>query len=643
LGLTKAIDLAALASISIISTLVLERDFQVRLCQILEDESLVAHTHFFKHPEHFRLDAEFNSWSPIALSSLLNWLPAQLSQLTNIQPLVFFVAALLIQNSGIVCSTYLLGRSLTFNQPTSRTLSLLAAIFVLAWHPQWLNASLIRGLDWMPYSNWFALPFSLGSFYYIVQKSPLKSWLFICISTLIHPILGGLTSLPVTLYAILATNQKHRFRTICFCLVMTALLVALVLIPISISTASLQFVSDNNRSQILQHNIHASPWRNHYPYGISSLIASLTYSALFSIIALLPAPGYDKSSKGRLFMWCTLVVVASATFIHFSASALGLTSIQNLIASRSTILLLMVATPLAVWKCWTALLKGNIYNTVAVLLFIFYVNPLTLFAATLTIISTRLNSTPYSHLLKFACQLISMLTTLVVLCWLNPAWTNQITAAILSPILGVFLQQMMSEYRLSIFDWRVFLLSLAITLLLKKLIERRRISENHFEWFLCLTIASALCFCSITENRKIGKREVNETLPYCQMQLWVRDNTPPDSSFILVNPTNSMAWRGLTERQIITINPIGQIYKSTKIARDYNKRLSAFWEKAHTIQLNDYQHSLDIDTASWLSFAREFGGDYIVRRADWPILNLPICYKNETFIIFKIHKSNQEN
>ncbi|MBK7838021.1 MAG: hypothetical protein IPJ49_10160 [Candidatus Obscuribacter sp.] len=148
-----------------------------------------------------------------------------------------------------------------------------------------------------------------------------------------------------------------------------------------------------------------------------------------------------------------------------------------------------------------------------------------------------------------------------------------------------------------------------------------------------------LIYAGITENRKMGKSDVTKNTTYCQAQLWARDNTPEGSSFILVQTSDSLAWRGLTKRQVINIIPIGQIYKATSIVEEYNKKLSTFWNTHKTIKVDDQADYKDLNTTDWQQFAREFGGDYIVRLSNWPKLELPVVYKNRDFVIYQIPKS----
>ncbi len=635
----KFLDLSFLASISIFSTIVLVRDAAVRLCQVLVDESLVAHSHFFRHPEHFKLDAEFQAWSPIALSSMLNWLPASFSQLTHCPPIFLYIAAVLLQNLGIVCATYMLSSEISREWSSSRSLSILTAIFVMVWRPQWFNAALMTGLDWMPYSNWSSLPFLLLAFYFALKESWFKTWVCIIIGTLIHPILGGLAAVPISLFTVVTAKKEKKLRTAVNCLLLLLLTVATVLIPITISTAGMEFIADPNRQSILDKNIHATPWANHYPYGIGSFISALSYNFLFSLLAILPCAGKVKNSREQRLLLCTIATTYSATLLHIVSAATGQTSVQNFIASRSTILLLVVAAPYMLWQLLQLLLKGRTVAALAILTFLNYVNPVTLLASTIVALATQFENKNRAKCWAYILYLGSIAITATFLIGLIPAQAYTMQQTVYKPLLGDFYAQLLAQNRMLFFDWRIFTGTLIAFAILRLLNYSGKLSSVRMEWLLCLLLTGTLSFSCIAENRKLGKSEIVTTTPYYKAQLWVRDHTPPGSSFILVNTTNAMSWRGLTERQIVTINPIGQVYKSSRIATEYNARLKSFWEMHGRHLSCAGQDNVDLSTLDWLLFAKTFGGDYIVRRTDWPKLQLPVVYQNKEFMIMKLQTS----
>ncbi|MBK9281085.1 MAG: hypothetical protein IPM93_23245 [Candidatus Obscuribacter sp.] len=431
-----ALDLTVLLAISVLSTVILIRDLPIRLCDIISDECLVAHCKFFLNPQVFVQDVEFQSWARVALSSMLNWLPAVLCQVSGLEPEKLYMPALILQNSLIVTATYLLSRKITQGSSESRKVSLLAAAFTMLWHPQWWNSSLIYNLDWMPYSNWMALAFLLLSFVFTLEQRKWLANFLIVIGTLIHPILGCLASGLTSLHRIREATKERKKSVFLESAITTGITASLVFIPIHFSTVGLEFAPDTDRLSVLAINIHATPWGNHYPYGISSFVASLIFAGLFSVIALLPCPGKPKDSRGQNLTSSAVILAFSATAIHCLAAFLKLAAVQNLIISRSTILLLALCIPLVMWQVWTVLAKGSIAAGLTILTFLFAASPTSLLALTMTVASQRLRDIGKAPMLSVGLQGIAAGISTIILCYhtplkevvlqqiLNPQWAQ---------------------------------------------------------------------------------------------------------------------------------------------------------------------------------------------------------------------------
>lgn len=633
-------DLLCLSLISVAAVLTLVRDFSARLCQIVSDENLAAHCHFFLHPEHFNLDIEFQSWSPIALSSMLNWLPAFICKFTNIEPIIFFQIGVVFQNVGIACGVYLLSRKLFENLSSTncRIISLLATTFVMFWRPQWYNASLICGLDWVPYANWVALPFLLMGFTLALKRQTVTCALALLMGVLIHPIMGGLAVLITALFYLATVRAQSRLRTVINCFLLLLLTFAVVQIPISISTAGLHFTTDVNRHDILVHNIHATPWLNRYPYGIATFVASLICIFDFSLLALWPSKKAGPSKQGQILISCTIISSIIISILHCIAASAGFNPIHNLILTRATVLLLLVATPTVVAHFWQVLFSGSLLTILPVLTCLFAFNPISLTAAMLASIADMIKNNGNKAWCYWILLIPSLALTLIILTFLMPQLGYLSETQVLKPLLGDYFAQMLAQNRLQFFDWRLYLAANFVILCARLLHTSGKIKVGPYQWIVALTLMPLLIYAGITENRKMGKSDVTKNTTYCQAQLWARDNTPEGSSFILVQTSDSLAWRGLTKRQVINIIPIGQIYKATSIVEEYNKKLSTFWNTHKTIKVDDQTDYKDLNTTDWQQFAREFGGDYIVRVSNWPKLELPMVYKNRDFVIYQIPK-----
>lgn len=648
---STTLDLLVLMVISTVATLILIRDPALRICDTIGDDFFVAHCNFFLHPEHFDKDIEFQAWARVALSSMLNWLPAIICKFAQIKPAVLYTPLVVLQNSLIVGSTYLLGRTMTAAAKESRIISILAAVFTMLWKPQWWNSALMCSFDWFPYSNWVALPFLLLGFNFAILGKKWTANILIIVGALIHPILACLASLMIGVYRVLASTKQTRTRAIIESGLTTGLTAALAFVPIKLSTAGIEFAQDTDRLKVLAMNIHATPWGNGYPYGISSFTASLIFAALLSLIALLGCPGKEKGNKGQLFFLSVFITTVLTTAAHCLAAVLHIAAIQNLIISRSTMLLLTTCIPLVMWQLWSILINGSIVSALTVLTFLFCANPFTLMAAALSAVSQWINESKSRFGLSLILQGLGAVIAAIMLCYHTPQFQEPVKHQFLEPLFGIMLPQMISQNRNLVFDWKLFMSALAVLIVVRVLLDGGiqwrnfvtatkptdgKKNQTGYQSLLCLTLVVSLTVAACIENRKQAKSSIQNIKTYYEVQKWARDNTPPGSSFILVNPTLHPSWRGVTERQTIATSQLLQVYCSMQPLVDYNRKLAKFYSAHPPLILKGSGNEQDMTTENWSLFANEFGGDYLVRRKDWPKLGLPLVFENSEFVIHRL-------
>ncbi len=118
------------------------------------------------------------------------------------------------------------------------------------------------------------------------------------------------------------------------------------------------------------------------------------------------------------------------------------------------------------------------------------------------------------------------------------------------------------------------------------------------------------------------------------------DNTPEDAIFI-----TQTSWRTLSLRRIIW--PAGyhwHIYNRSKATKAYRDQFVKFFGIEgpcikSTEPYDCFKAVRDaynaLDTAGILRLQARFGGDYIVRSGTEKPLDLPIAYRNNTYIIYK--------
>ena len=315
---------------------------------------------------------------------------------------------------------------------------------------------------------------------------------------------------------------------------------------------------------------------------------------------------------------------------------------------------------MVIWQVWTILKKGSITAALTIFTFLFAASPVSLLAFSMIVIAQRLRDDHKAMKFSIALQGLATGISIMVLCY-QTSLKETVQRICFEPALGPMLPQMISQNRCIAFDWRLFILTLTTFLCVRFLLSRRAQvktpsvgktpsaaahgqpqlkHQNRLSWALCLVIVASLSIATCVENRKRAKPDIDKTKLYYEAQLWAKDNTKADANFILVNPTLTCAWRTFTGRPVVGYKDITQVYCSTTQLVDFNERLKRFKDKNPPLILKEKGDAEDFSTARWLAFAKEFGGDYIVRRKDWPPLDLPIEFQNSEFVIYSLKTRN---
>lgn len=573
-------------------------DWQARLAMVSGDDSLAAISFYFARRTEFANDAYIQAWAPVALASIINWLPALAYKFVGVHPSVFFVTFTVSQFLFLAPAMFYLAMALT----RSRTVAWLTAAFTIIWQPNWWNLALIGGLDWMPYANWFALPLLIYAFASAVNNQRWKAYASLLTAGLIHPIMGMLATIIVAAYIAYVALPVRDTRRVLEAAASVVLIGVLSSMPMLISTYGVEFLPQN-RIDALLGNPHVRPWGAEYPYGFSALLSHVLYLVSISILA------WSKN----IFFRVSLVVTSTMILAHLASVLLEIPEVMTVIASRASTLIVLIALPLAIATLWETLGSGSRLTIIPILALFFRATPLTAVAAALAVRGGTVGAA--------VGTLISVLV-LATQTSISPI----IDAAIMKPLLGDTIPWTLSLFRLSYFFWGALGVGLIGTLL-------ARAGARSPGVFL---IVISLIYASLSGAKITGQQETSATYKdYKDAQLWARTETSPASGFILLETVPENSWRSLSERPVTSPVRIGMPYGLAKVTADHNAHLNRFYAQMNLTGLDENQLK-SMKENFWLAFAKEFSVNYLVRPAAWPKLGLAEAYRNASFVIYKL-------
>jgi hypothetical protein len=590
-------DYVALAILASAMVALRIHDWQARLAIVSGDDSLAAVALYFARREEFVNDVYIQAWAPVALSSLINWLPALAYKFVGIHPHFFFVAFTVLQFVLLALAMFYLATVMT----ESRPVAWLTAVFAVVWQPHWWNLALIGGLDWMPYANWFALPFLIYGLASAVRNQRWRCYAALLFGALVHPIMGTIGALIAAGYIAFEAFPSRNFARIAETGMAVILIGALSAVPLLISNQGVEYIPGTSDAL---HNPHARPWAVEYPFGFSAVLSAAIYLTTLTVLAW---------SRNKLFLVALAMTTAMST-VHFAAVLLANPELATPIASRSTILFVLIALPLAMARVATAFSVSRPLAVLPIVTLLFRASPVTFIAGTLAIRGGVIGAIAGTGI------------AVVVLAAQNPELAPAVQGTFIDPILGVTAPWTFAMAQRGNFAW----LGVQAAILAALLVFAGQRATAAF------VLTAALFGSGMSGAYRSGTEETYTPFDdYRDAQLWAREHTPPETDFTLTETIPQLSWRSLSERPVVSAIPVGIAYRTPTILAAYNRRLNRFYERVGAVGLRRNQLR-DMKEEFWQEFSKEFGADYLVRPAAWPALSFSEAYRNGTFVIYRI-------
>ncbi|MGZ6439802.1 MAG: hypothetical protein ACXWRU_07115 [Pseudobdellovibrionaceae bacterium] len=617
-------------------------NFDIQLSRTTYDAGPVSMGHYMHSPQNFLHDIEMNL-------SYRQWLPSLLFSLTVVLDLIFKIQPetsglifVYLQNILIVVAMYILTLRITKN----RLLACIIGLYVLWFTPQFFNLSYYGELLWMPYAGHLALPFFIFSFSLLLTNRWVLALVSLLIGGLIHVTLGLQAAFILGVYWVLRNfsfktglQLEKNFR------LQLSWLFAIVLSFIVVSKVFILGIKPIDSVQIydfVSGVMHQVPWLGGWEPFNEKILAVIT-KLLLAVLAIFAFP--QEFSSETKTLWQSIII---STFLLSFSNILGFwihsSTLLQLTGLRSSTFLILFSLPLIFSSLFPLDLPKITNKKVAAILTLFSLSGVTL-----------------AHFLEqnsweLKIKVLSILLAVFLLIYIFIA---EKSVPFFYFLIGVALHFSLMEASHSLrYFWPDIHISISgaslicAILLVASVIYAFSIKKNILST-ITMTIAAAIFACNALATAE-DHGKTTTTGHWAQIysaQLWARDFTPPGSHFILMDLlSNFQSWRTLTRRGLVTETlPFGNQYFYSQALMDYADELNRFYgnplPKKYFIFDQDHENIIrkrmsdnfrNLSDARILEFAKKFGGDFIVRKADQRKLTFPVAYQNDYIIIYSL-------
>lgn len=631
------LDQFCLAILAGISTYLLIGDLGVRLANTSTDDGLVSYSYFLKFPERFALDANLRNWAPAGLASMLNWLPAVLFKYAGIEPEIFFGLFVFLQNILLVLAMHRLAMVMT----GSREAALISAVFTLAFRPHWGNMGLFADLDWMPYGAWMALPFLVFAGAYALERRLGMTAGMLLIGGLIHPILGLFAVAMFGAYWFLLMLRERSARELAVACLVLGLTSLAFMLPVINARAGVEEAPLSHILDLVLRNGHAIPWANPgCGYCMPLFVKSLLFVPVISILALVASRHTSMHSRAHLFLLGAVAVAATAFLLHVAAYFAHNVTLLRVIATRSTILLLIFAVPPIIAYACVVLTEQKLFRRLLAALFI--VLPTT--ATGLSFLLARPGAsgqepeTGFGKWVVRACYGAGVAVFVLLVAGAAPQFSESVDLHIIAPVMGPGYKSLFFTYLSWGYKLPVLAIAIAAVVCAALFWQSRLSPEKSVLTMLAgdgVSLISVFLLTVITvylmvTNHKAGQAATSgEAREYYEVQVWARASTAVDATFVVGETSVYEGWRNYTRRARVSPGGCG-FYICSKIGVEQTRESSEFFARHGNAGYAGF------DTVGLKAFAKTFGGDYAVRRKTWKPVDLPVVFENAAYVVYDL-------
>ena len=565
-------------------------------------------------------------------SSMMNWLPIMVSRLHVDSEFVVWMMVFL-QTFLLFISLFLLTLTLT----DSHFYAWIVVFFIYAVRPWEWDLAVHPVSLVVAYPAHLALPFVLLAFAFVLKNRLVPAIILLIVAALTHP---GLALYAVAILGIyfLLTYRLHELKQLIVAWVALMGVVAICVGPGLLIQGNVQSVLPVDEYMLaVRNNVHMAPWVAYNTEADTRRwLDNIVFNFLGVVALMVLSLAYlqqNSKSYTRLLISAVIVTIPMI-FLQPLAVNWQVVPIIQLIPMRFSRLLIMLSFPPIVSYLLTRLQHARWLTISTVILLVFYIlvlNTMALWIFYLVLlladlldqrinwIPELLKSTPFSDVF-YRVGYFTMILMLGV--WL---WNS-------------------SRGRV-IVETEIFVGSTVFILLLRAYLSHRRLVDvQNFTKYVVLPLIAVLCV-SLAIVQASGLRQESQTQARRDIyaaQLWAKENTPQDAAFILLR----LPWRTYAERPVVEgTTTMKYVYTRDARLAAWNDRLLAHYDLKEEFRSGvgwNEQKRQEIDKFNSyteeevIAFANEFGGDYLIRLRQNPILDFEVAYENDTLVIYQI-------
>jgi len=584
----------------------------------------------FKNPEIFTKDIFAQNNKYLMWTSSTKWVPALFYKYINLDPKFFHFIFIYSQTTVLLIAVYFLSKSLSNNSKTG----IISVLLTIILSPYFNNLGSYGDLYFMPYSTWISIPPLLFCIAFLINKKFKKSVLCFILGLSIHP------AMAITVFGfIFATilkekslTNKQKFKLSIVYSIPILIFSFIIILIQKFGSAELVPISWVLESKKL---FHWSAWKLD---PLSSSFQTTTYTICLFAATYLAVIYFKFLGKYiRTLTFSYLIVVLISVIIQALTYTMNLRGLYTINFSRITIFMSIFSTII-----FSNILNREIFEnrklmlTSPILISFILVqsySSLILFSGVMLILIYRRESRKfYKNLVKFFAPILIIFLTMLYFATITHKWDLFPSLRIICNNLllvpnGIAIRALVNFMGLK----SLFLVIISLSILV--FITNRNPKFTRF-----VTLIAIILFTLVTLSIRFVQSEIrfSQHREWTNTQLWVQKNTNFDSKFVLDGDLDTYAsWTTLARRPRLTsLNGPQTIYLYSKASVELDtirKRTGI------SPSVNSDSNSIE---KFYKDFAIFFGGEYLVRRAEWTELNWQVVYQNSKYIIYKIPNLN---
>ena len=605
-------------------------DFVKILAIAHADNVLTFYAFLNSHPDSFSNDVA-GIFGPAWLkNSILFWLPVVLNKFINLNPFGMNTFLTYLQVVLLGVSVFSLAREYSKNNILSFATSIFSMVLFI-WN--WNLASYGLVFHYSYYVT-MILPFLIYAAIFYVREKYIVSYLMLVMAALLHPAIALYLLSSLFVYHIIRFSIRSLFCKKYVAFYLSILIVSVLPALYHQKYSGYEFVSKAYQWFCISHHMHSVPWKE-YPPVWDLVYSSFITFAVVSIFSFVKIREHLDQRWIRHLLSIAIVVVIFA-ILHLVAYVLQSIMLMQLLGLRATMLYLVFLFPIIMFHIYKSITKGNFleswFNAVMFLYLILksYDSSFGTGLFLPILVSYSLFYIVDFFANKNHAKIIKNI--LILLCISTSYYAIAVSHEINFVMIGKVL---------TLKDLHIIFVGAFIVSLFDFSINKSTVNSNFRIGFIAsIWLVFPVCIL-LYKGKKYPKYNYRVEQLY-QAQVWARENTDPNDSFI----SKEQGWRTISERPVVSSKPnlTMMVYSPYKVLKDMNEYLFELYDYS-TEDRNKSVYEMNrlvdqkfnqLSEEKLKKFSKKYHAKYLVTKKDSPSWNLPEVYSNSLYSIYKL-------